>query len=76
MMTNLLKTAIAKYKEKSAANETAAIKSDFKLCEKNGKIYLTHQGYAFAVMTNKETAENIASRLNAARNAAIEFEEE
>lgn len=62
------------HKEKSTANEIAAIKSDFKVCEKDGKIYLTHNGYAFATMPKESTAAEIAAKLNEARKAALEFE--
>ena len=64
----------AKYKEQVRKNQLENIKSDFKVAEKNGKIYITHHGYAFAVIAKDATAAEIASKLNEARKAALEFE--
>lgn len=61
-------------KESSRKNEAENIKSGFKVAEKNGKIYITHHGYAFAVIAKDATAAEIASKLNEARKAALEFE--
>lgn len=61
-------------KESSRKNELENIKSGFKVAEKNGKIYITHHGYAFAVIAKDSTAAEIASKLNEARKAALEFE--
>lgn len=74
MITDLVKRAWTKHKEKSANNNISGIRSDFRVCEKNGKIYLLHNGYAFAAMQKDATATEIAEKLNAARDVAVEFE--
>lgn len=61
-------------KSKARQNELENIKTDFKVTEKNGKIYLTHHGYAFMTMPKDATADEIATKLNEARKAALEFE--
>lgn len=62
------------HKNKNRINEVRNIRSDFKICERNGLIYLTHNGYAFATMPKHATADEIATKLNEARQAALEFE--
>lgn len=62
------------HKAQARENELENIKGDFKVFENGGKLYLTHHGYAFAVMPSHATADEIATRLNEARRAALEFE--
>lgn len=50
------------------------VEMDFRMCERDGRIYLMHQGFAFAIMPRDTTAEEIAHALNAARDAALKFE--
>lgn len=61
-------------KENSKRKAIAAFKADYKVSESNGKIYLMHQGRAFAVLPGEMTAVEIANELNNARNAALEYE--
>lgn len=63
-----------RHKELSKKKEINAFKSGYKVSERNGKIYLVHQGFAFAVLPNEMTAIEIADELNNAHNAALEFE--
>lgn len=62
------------HKSKQNELEVRAIRADFKVAEKNGKIYLIHHGYAFAEMDRHASASEIADKLNEARKAALEFE--
>lgn len=61
-------------KAQAREHELENIKRDFKVFENGGKLYLTHNGYAFAVMPSHATADEIAAKLNEARKAAMEFE--
>ena len=61
-------------KENAKKKAIAAFKSDYKVSEKDGKIYLIHNGYAFAVVKDNTSASEIAAKLNAARDAALEYE--
>ncbi len=61
-------------KESSRKNEIENVRFDFKVAERNGKIYLMHKGYAFAVIAKDMSASEIAAKLNEARKAALEFE--
>lgn len=63
-----------KHQEQKREVETERIKSDFNVHEQCGNIYLTHHGYAFAVMAKNATADEIAYRLEETRKAALEFE--
>lgn len=62
-------------KAQARDRELESIRRSFNVVEKGGKLYLTHQGYAFAAMQSCDSAEIIAARLEDARYAAIEFEE-
>lgn len=61
------------HKENSKRKAIEAFKADYKVSERNGKIYLVYQGYAFAVLSDKMTASEIAKELDNARNAALEY---
>lgn len=61
-------------KESSKRKAIEAFKADYKVSERNGKIYLVYQGRAFAVLHDKMIAAEIANELNNARNAALEYE--
>ena len=58
-------------KESSRKNEIENVRFDFKVAERNGKIYLMHKGY---VIAKDMSASEIAAKLNEARKAALEFE--
>lgn len=62
------------HKEKQKKDTVENIRSDFKVHERDGSIYLTHNGFAFALMSSHATADEIAAKLNEARKAALEFE--
>lgn len=61
-------------KEAAKRKAIEAFKTDYKVSERNGKIYLVHQGRAFAVLPDEMTAAEMANELNNARNAALEYE--
>lgn len=63
-----------KWKGHAKRNEANVIKSHYDVCEKDGRIYLTHCGTAYAVMSEHVSAAEIAEKLNEARKAALEFE--
>lgn len=62
------------HKDEARKTEMNNIKSDFKVVERNGKVFLTHQGYAFAEIDKYASASTIVDKLNEARKAALEFE--
>lgn len=61
-------------KENSKIKAIKAFKADYKVSERNGKIYLVYQGHAFAELPEEMTAAEIANELDNARNAALEYE--
>ena len=73
-MMNAIEQWWNNHKNQNRINEAKNIRSDFKVCARNGLIYLTHNGCAFAVMPPHATADEIAFKLNEARQAALEFE--
>lgn len=54
--------------------KASRVEMDFRVSERDGRIYLTHLGFAFAKMPLGVTAAEIANELNNARNAALEYE--
>lgn len=62
-------------KAQAKEHEIDSIKRSFKVAERSGKLYLTHEGFAFAEIPCYTSAQEVATKLNEARNAAIEFEE-
>ena len=69
-----LKQLLNEYKEKSKKNKINNIKRDFDVDEKNGRIYITLCGHAFAEMPMYASAYDITNKLEEARKAAMEFE--
>lgn len=61
-------------KEQWNNQETERVKSDFKVMERGGILFLTFNGVAFAEMEGKATANEIAEALNLARETATKFE--
>lgn len=74
MEMKTLKQAWNYHKSKQKDLEVRAIRADFWVAEKNGRIYLIHHGYAFAEMDKYASASDIAGKLNEARKTALEFE--
>lgn len=70
----LLKNWIETQKTKNNRQHIATMRDEFKVKEKDGKIWLTHCGIAFREIPSKATAEDIAKELNEARNTALRFE--
>lgn len=62
------------HKNEARKTEMNNITSDFKVVERNGKVFLTHQGYAFAEVAKDASVSVIVNKLNEARKAALEFE--
>lgn len=73
MKMNILIKRWNDYKENFKRKVIEDFKADYKVSERNGTIYLVHQGRAFAVLPDKMTASEIAKELDNARNAALEY---
>lgn len=50
------------------------IRYDFKIKERDGKLYYVYGSVAFATVPMEATASEIAAKLNEAREAALKFE--
>lgn len=61
-------------KEQWSEKEFERVKSDFKVTERGGILFLTFNGVAFAEMKGNATAAAIAEALNLARETASKFE--
>lgn len=70
----LIKKFIQKKKAKIRAREEANIRSDFRIVERDGSIYLTHYSVAFMKVPASTKADDVTKMLNEARDTAIEFE--
>lgn len=65
---------IADRKEKYRLQDEANLKAEFKVSERGGFLWLTHQGVAFMRVANLAQAGDITLELNKARECAVEFE--
>ena len=68
------KSYIADRREKYRLQDEANLKAEFKVKERGGFLWLTHQGVAFMKVANLAQAEEITRELNKARECAVEFE--
>lgn len=62
-------------KAKNRADDENRIRSQFKVVERNGKLWLTHSGVAFMQIPADATADGVAKMLDNARGVAVEYEE-
>ena len=69
-----IKKYIADKKEKIRMQDEANIRSDFKVVERGGFLWLTHCGVAFMKVSSLSYADDVAKELNKARECAVEFE--
>ena len=71
---NYLKKWWESQRNKAIKQNIKRLDQDFKVVEKEGKIWLTHLGFAFKEMPANKSAQEVAKELNKARQTAIEFE--
>lgn len=69
-----IKQYIADQKEQNRLQKEAQLKSEFKVVERDGYLWLTHLGVAFKRIDSDMPAMEVANLLNDARNTAVEFE--
>lgn len=60
-------------KERKQLQDEAMLKAEFKVVERDGNLWLTHDGVAFMKVNVVSYAYDVASELNKARETAIEF---
>lgn len=68
-----LKEIIAMRKCKIENAKTMEICMEFEVVERNGSLWLTHNGVAFSKVNPLASATEISELLNQSREAAIEF---
>lgn len=64
---------IESYRNRNREADERFIRSEFKVTERNGSLWLTHCGVAFMKVSSLSSAEGVASELEKARDTAIEF---
>lgn len=69
-----IKKYISNQKEKSRLQKETQLKSEFKVVERGGLLWLTHQNVAFMKISSYTNTEDIVKDLIKARNCAIEFD--
>lgn len=69
-----IKEYIRNKKEKAQSQYEADVRADFRVVEKGGFLWLTHQGIAFMKVESTSKASDVAQRLAHARDTAIEYE--
>lgn len=68
-----LREIIDAQKQKAQFEKEAELKSEFKVIERNGELWLTHCGVAFKKLYASATAKDIALMLESCREVAIEY---
>lgn len=69
-----IKQYIADKKEQNRLQKEAQLKAEFKVVERDGYLWLTHQGVAFSRVDLNMQAIDVAAMLNDVRTTAVEFE--
>lgn len=69
-----IKEYITAKKDEWRLQDESNLKSEFKVVERGGCLWLTHRGVAFMKIADSAQAEDITKELNNARECAIEFE--
>lgn len=69
-----IKELIERRKDKYRRQAEVNLKSEFKVKERGGILYLTHNDVAFKIIDTNASAADIAMALEEARAAAINFE--
>lgn len=72
-MMNRIKQYFHNRKERKRLRNEAWIKAGFKVEERNGYLWLTHEGVAFMKIESLSYAGDVASELKKARETAIEY---
>lgn len=67
---NIIKKWWKNYQAKNEQEITESIKNEFKVVEKSGCLFLTHDGVAFEQIDSDTPANIIAEKLNIARETA------
>lgn len=70
----IIKKWLSEYKEKSKNDRVNELFHQFKVAERNGCLWLTHNGVAFLKINVSDTSANIAGMLKTARDNAVEYE--
>lgn len=65
---------IRRYKVRKQTEQKRYIRAEFQVVERNGVLWLTHNGTAFAKVETNVSASDVAKLLSDARCAAILFE--
>lgn len=71
---DIIRNRVNGQRERDAERTRERIRGEFKVVERHGAIWLTHDGRAFARIERNATADEIASLLTDARIAATTYE--
>lgn len=73
-MKKLIRNWIDKKKNKYRRQRDNDIRDEFKVVELDGKLWITHNGTAFAEIDSIQSADEVANRLLKARETAIRYD--
>lgn len=69
-----IKQYIADKKEQNRLQNEAQLRAEFKVVERDGYLWLTHQGVAFMKFDEHTASDDIVGQLYESRGFAVEFE--
>lgn len=73
-MMKTIKEIVAERRLKAKEEHELEIRWQFKVVERGGSLWLTHEGVAFFEIPSGKTASEVAKMLNGARTAAITYD--
>ena len=73
-MKNILRNWLDHKKEGFRKQRDHDIREEFKVVELDGKLWITHNGCAFAEMDPKQSADDVTHHLFKARETAIRYD--
>lgn len=68
-----LRAVIKRYKSRKAKDAEFDLRMEFDITERDGFIYLTHNGVAFMKASGDTCADSLSLMLNGARETAIKY---
>lgn len=71
---DIIRNRVNVHRERDAERTRNRIRAEFKVVEKRGFLWLTHDGRAFARIEDGKTSDEIAKLLSDARIAATTYE--
>lgn len=71
---DFIRKFISRQREALAAKRVAAIRDEYRVTERDGRLWITHLGCAIGVIAPDTKARDVAAYLNQIRDISVEYE--